>query len=128
MDKVLLRNFGLTLAFIFSGIIGFLFPLISDKEILLWPFWVGIPLCLLSLIRPRWLAILYTPWMKIGHLLGFINTRILLSIFFFVFITPMGLALRLLKKDPLKRAYEKDTLSYRKITPSQPIQHMERPF
>jgi len=128
MDAVLLRNFGLTLAFVFSGIIGFLLPLIRDKGIVSWPFWVGVPLCLLSLIRPHWLHILYKPWMKIGHGLGFINTRILLSLFFFVLITPMGLVLRLLKKDPLTRYYEKDKVSYRKIRPSQPIQHMERPF
>lgn len=41
-------------------------------------------------------------WFKIAHILGWINTRILLSIVFYVFLFPMGLLYRALTKNPLQ--------------------------
>jgi hypothetical protein len=74
-----------------------------------------------------WLKIIYTPWMKFGHILGFINTRIILGFIFFVMITPMGLVMRLMGKDPMCRKLD-GSASYRKISASQTKEHMERPF
>lgn len=42
-------------------------------------------------------------WDKIAHILGWINTRVLLSLVFFLFLTPIALLRKLFsKKDPLK--------------------------
>lgn len=37
-------------------------------------------------------------WMKIAEVLGFINTRILMSLVFFIFLTPFALLQKLLSK------------------------------
>jgi hypothetical protein len=40
-------------------------------------------------------------WFKIAHVLGWINTRIILSVFYFVFVLPIAWISRLFTKDPL---------------------------
>lgn len=41
-------------------------------------------------------------WLKIAHVLGWINSKILLSIIFFLFLLPIAILSRLFTKDPLK--------------------------
>ena len=45
----------------------------------------------------------YTGWMKLAAALGYVNTRILLGIFYFGILTPVGLFLRLTGRDSLDR-------------------------
>lgn len=42
-------------------------------------------------------------WMALAMVLGYVNTRILLSLFFYVIMTPVGLVLRLTGHDGLAR-------------------------
>jgi hypothetical protein len=63
---------------------------------------IGVVLILLALITPLWLNPLRIVWDKIGHVLGIINTYILLTIFYFVILTPLSLIMRLFGKDILK--------------------------
>ncbi len=41
-------------------------------------------------------------WLKFAHVLGWINSKILLSIIFFLFLLPIAVLSRLFTKDPLK--------------------------
>jgi len=41
-------------------------------------------------------------WLKLAHVLGWINSRILLSIIYYIFLLPIALLSRLFTKDPLK--------------------------
>lgn len=41
-------------------------------------------------------------WLPLAHLLGWINTRIILGAVFFILVTPMGQLLRLFGHDPLR--------------------------
>lgn len=54
-----------------------------------------------GLLRPA-----FGPWMKFAEILGYINTRILLGVFFYVGITPTGLLMRLAGKDPMTRTFK----------------------
>jgi len=63
---------------------------------------IGILLILFAIIIPLWLNPLRLVWDKIGHVLGIINTYVLLIIFYFVILTPLGLIMRLFGKDILK--------------------------
>ena len=63
---------------------------------------VAVILLLLALIKPLWLNPLRLVWDKIGHVLGIINTYILLTLFYFVILTPLSLIMRLFGKDILK--------------------------
>lgn len=63
---------------------------------------IGSVLIMMALIVPLWLSPLKLVWDKIGHVLGIINTYILLTLFYFVILTPLSLVMRLFGKDILK--------------------------
>ena len=45
----------------------------------------------------------YRVWMRLARLLGWVNSRILLSLIFYGVITPMGIVQRLIGRDALRR-------------------------
>ena len=57
---------------------------------------------------PGTLRPLYKRWLKLAHVLGKINTQIILFIVFALVAIPAGLILRLVAKDPMKRRMETD--------------------
>lgn len=60
---------------------------------------------LAHLARPVWMAF-FARWMKFAEVLGIISTTIILSIFFFLVMTPVGLLMRPFRKDPLDLAWK----------------------
>lgn len=123
-----LRKFGFILSAFIVGAFGIIPPLLFNKPLLLWPWIIAVILFVPALIKPNCLKIVHGPWMKLGHGLGWINTRLILGVIFFVFITPFGIIMRLSGKDPMAKKFDKSKESYRKITHAQPIQHMEKPY
>ncbi len=94
------RHFG----YVFAGvctIVAFwpLWPLAAPN--LYWLTGAG-AFALAGLAWPRVLSPLNALWMKIGHVLGWINTRLILGLVFFLLVTPTGFVVRLLGYDPLK--------------------------
>lgn len=128
VNTIELRKFGLILSAIFMGAFGFLLPILSEKSIPTWPWLVGTLIFIPTLVKPAWLKIIYHPWMKIGHILGWVNTRIILGVIFFGLIMPIGFIRRLLGKDSLGLTFDKNAKTYRRQVPAQSIQHMEKPF
>ena len=51
----------------------------------------------------RFLKALYRGWMKFAHVLGWVNTRIILSLVYIIIMTPMALIFKVVGKDPMKR-------------------------
>lgn len=127
-DLKQLRKFGFILI-TFIGLLGIALPYWRHHSTPTWPWILNALLLIPTLIQPAWLKAIYAPWMKLGHLLGWINTRIILGLIYFIVITPMGILMRLCGKDPMERLFDKQLVSYRKpiATPSDP-QHMEKPF
>jgi hypothetical protein len=76
--------------------IGFLFPAVQ-KHFFVAALVVGI-LGLLSAITRSWIIWI---WEKFSYALGWFNSRVLLSIVFIFFLTPIALLYRLFKGDPL---------------------------
>jgi hypothetical protein len=126
--EIELRKFGFMMAGILSLLFGLTLPLIFSKPIPLYLWVIGLFFFMLASMKPRWLGPVYHLWMKIGHVLGWINTRIILGIIFFGLITPLGLMMRAFRQDPMLRSYDPTLTSYRKNIPSRSIDHMERPF
>ncbi len=112
MQTKILRQFGLMVGAVF-GIIGIWPWLFHQKPLRLWAVALAAGLIFPALFFPRVLLYPYLPWMKIGHFLGWVNTRIILGFLFYVIFTPVGLFIRLGKGDPLHRSFEKDKKSYR---------------
>ncbi|MFN3597904.1 MAG: SxtJ family membrane protein [Rubricoccaceae bacterium] len=64
---------------------------------------LGGPLVALGTLAPGLLRPAYRVWMGVAFALGFVMTRVLLTLLFFLVVLPIGLALRALGKDPLAR-------------------------
>jgi len=97
------RNFGLIFAVMIGVLFGIVLPWIFGSARPIWPLVISAPIAFLALALPGSLRYIYQPWMKFAQFAGYINTRIILAIIFYGLFTPIGIALRLLRKDPLKK-------------------------
>lgn len=79
-----------------------LWPLLQSRPAA-WP-WGALSalLLLLTMVAPRALTPLTQAWLLLGHVLGNINTKVILAAMFFLVITPVALLFRLLGRDALK--------------------------
>jgi Saxitoxin biosynthesis operon protein SxtJ len=64
---------------------------------------LGGALVALGAARPRWLAPLNAVWWTLASALGWLNARILLSLVFFLLLTPIRAIWRMSGYDPLER-------------------------
>ena len=72
----------------------------------------GLLLIISALIAPGLLKTLNKVWMTFSIILGWIMTRVILIIFFYLVITPTSLLTRLFKKDFLDLKIDKTSKSY----------------
>lgn len=68
-------------------------------------------LCLARLVPPLF-RLIYRLWIQFSVVLGFFVSRILLTIIFFLVITPTGLIMKLVGKDPMDRKLDPNASSY----------------
>ena len=105
-----LRKFGLLVGGVFIALgLFFLWREKSWYPILIA---IGTPLVLLGAIFPRTLKYVYLVWMGLAFCLGLVVSTILLTLFFYLVFTPMGLLARLAGKDFLSRKLEPASDSY----------------
>ncbi len=104
------RAFGLVFAGFFT-IVG-LWPLIGGEGPRLWCLGIAVAFAAVALIRPGLLAPLNRLWTKFGLVLHRVVNPIVMGLVFYVTITPMGLAMRLLGKDLLNLKFEPNRKSY----------------
>ncbi|HZG54061.1 MAG TPA: SxtJ family membrane protein [Pyrinomonadaceae bacterium] len=64
---------------------------------------LGATLMLLGAFLPRSLVVPNRLWMNLAGAMGFVSTRIILGVVFFLIVTPIGLVRRLTGGDPLGR-------------------------
>ena len=63
---------------------------------------VGVGLLLVNMIYPPIFRPIATVWLGLSHLLGTVMTKVLLSLIFFLVVTPVALLRRVLGADPMK--------------------------
>jgi hypothetical protein len=73
---------------------------------------VGALHALFSLVRPSLNRPLFAGLTLLTYPIGLVVSTVLLVVLFFVIITPVGLTLRLLGKDPLHRRWHPDAQTY----------------
>lgn len=64
---------------------------------------VGALLVLLGGLYPKLLVVPNRLWMGLAEALGFVTTRVILALVFFLVVTPIGIVRRLAGGDPLGR-------------------------
>ena len=70
---------------------------------------IGGVLVLAALVRPASLRGLAAVWSRIGHALGWVNSRVLLTLMFLFVLLPFGVISRLFGADPLDRRRRSDS-------------------
>ena len=105
-----LRKFGITIGVILLIIAGFLFW--KEKESFQIFLAIGITLFLTAITIPFILKPVYWIWMFFATILGWIMTRVILSLLFYIIFTPIGLILRFFGKQFLELRWDKSKESY----------------
>ena len=105
-----LRKFGLMVGGVFVAI-GLL-SLLRHKSS--YPFFLGLgsTLIVFGAIWTRALKCIYIAWMALAFTLGFVMSNVILTLFFFLLVTPIGLLSRLFGKDFLARKLDRPGASY----------------
>ena len=112
ISKKQLRDFGLLIGFGLPLIIGWLIPLIWGHSFRSWTIWISIPTLVIGVLSPRILRKPYQAWMQLGHLLGYVNSRIILGIVFVAVLQPIAFVMRAFGYDPL-RSKKSNLLSFK---------------
>ena len=107
-----LKEFGIVIGLGFPIIIGFFIPIIYGESFRLWTLFIGFPFLFLAFLKPSILFYPYKIWMKLGLILGWINSRIILGIIFFLVLVPISLLMKISGHDPL-RIKKNNNKSYR---------------
>ncbi|WNK00302.1 SxtJ family membrane protein [Thalassospiraceae bacterium LMO-JJ14] len=95
------RAFGLTFAAVFTIIGGVLW--FFGGAPVLWPFITAGVFAILALAVPGVLLPLNRLWSWFGGKLGHINNKLILGLFYILFMIPFGLVMRLAGRDPMTR-------------------------
>ena len=102
ISKKILREFGLLVSFAFPILIGWFFPFIGGHSFRIWTIWISIPSLILAITWPGMLLYPYKAWMKLGYILGWINSRIILGLVFIIILQPIAFIMRIFGHDPLR--------------------------
>jgi len=121
-----LKNFGLLTGSILLGIA--LWPLFYSLPARLW---LAVPSVLIissAIFFPPALKTPFHLWMKFGAVLGWINTRIILTLLYFLAILPIAVILKISGKTPLKLKFDPKADSYRETPEDASDNEFEQQF
>jgi len=116
-------SFGI-LFFIFFLIIG-LYPLISNEPIRIWSIILSSVFLIITIINPNLFVFVNKLWIKFGISLGKMISPIVMGFVFFFVVTPIGIFIKILKKDVM--GLKRGAPSYW-ITREDKIQSMKKQF
>ncbi len=115
--------FGL-IFFVLFLIIG-LYPLKSEGIVRIWSIILSLVFLIITIIRPNLFVFLNRLWIQLGLLIGKIISPIIMGFVFFFVVTPVGLLVRILRKDVM--GLKRGESSYW-INRKDKIQSMEKQF
>ena len=122
------RKFGLTMGAMVVALFGLLIPWLFSLNYPRWPWLLAALLVTAALLAPRALQPVYAGWMKFGHVMNWINTRLILGVLFYGVFLPFGLVMRLFGKDPMHRRWDERVSTYRVKSYNDAKDSVERPF
>jgi len=130
LDSKGLRQFGLILGGVLALVFGCLLPWSWELEQQPNVWWIGagIAAAIWALLAPDSLRGFYMRWMRVAMAIGHVVNTLILAIVYFIVITPMALVMRLMGKDPMARALDRQAVSYRVLSTVADKKHVERPY
>ena len=118
------RSFGIVFFIVFLIIATY--PLINGDELRLWSLITSIVFLFLGLVNSKMLNPLNKLWFKFGIFLGKIISPIVMGVIFFLVVIPIGLLMRLLKKDLLNLKFNNNSTYW--IEKTEPKSKMKNQF
>ena len=104
------KKFGITIGVLLIIIAGFLFW--KEKESFEILLVVGTIFSILGIVVPNILKPLFWIWMIFATILGWFMTRLILSLLFYLILTPIGMISRLFGKQFLELKFDKTDKTY----------------
>jgi multisubunit Na+/H+ antiporter MnhG subunit len=105
-----LREFGVVV-----GLVLILFGAVAmfrGKPFYPYLYGAGLALAAFGVLMPKTLKPLQKAWMASALVIGFVMSRLILGILFYLVMTPIGLLMKLFGKDLLDERLEKEKASY----------------
>ena len=101
------RSFAIVFASVF--LIISLYPLLNNENIRTWTLVISLIFLILGLLNSSLLTPLNKIWFKFGILLGKIFSPLIMGVIFFLVVTPIGVFMRILRKDLLNLKFNKSS-------------------
>lgn len=108
-----LKKFGLIAAVFIALFFGIIMPWLMSSSASYVSWGLSVIFVFMALLFPAFLTPIYMLSLAIGDLLGRLNTFIILLLVYCLLFIPIGIALRLLRYDPLQRYFESESHTYR---------------
>jgi len=127
MDEVKIgsnKSFGIVFSIFF--LIIALYPLVNGDGIRVWSIIVSLIFLFLGLIKSKILTPLNKIWFKFGIFLGKIVSPLVMGVIFFLVVTPIGILMKILKKDLLNLKFNNNKSYW--IEKNEPKSKMKNQF
>ncbi len=110
VTRARLRSFGLTMGLVLLALAGYFFWQEKSGA----GYWLATALVFAGLggLVPMLLAPVYRAWMTLALVMGFVMTRVILTVLYLGLFTPIGLIARLLGRDLLEQRWNPRAQSY----------------
>jgi hypothetical protein len=127
IDNRKLRSFGLIVGTGF-GVIAIWPALFRGQNLRSWALTLTFLLWAAALLFPAALRQVHRVWMTIGEALGWVNSRIILTVVYYLLIVPIGAIQRMTGKDSMRRRLEPGIESYKIPRTRRPASHMQHQY
>ena len=127
MDEIKLgsnRSFGIVFFIVFALIA--IYPLINQGEVRIWSLIISFLFLFLGLLNSKILTPINKLWFKFGLFLGKIISPLVMGLIFFFVVTPIGLIMKLIKKDLLNLKFNNNKTYW--IEKTEPKSKMKNQF
>jgi hypothetical protein len=121
------RKFGIIMALMIAVFFAVLLPWLFKWQYSNVPWLISAAILLWSLFSPKSLVLIYKPWILLGNMLAYVNTRIILGFVFFGMFVPIALLLKMVNRVPISKKINMQIhSSYWEEKIAQDKQHMEK--
>ncbi|WP_365993278.1 SxtJ family membrane protein [Halobacteriovorax sp. JY17] len=107
-----LKSFGYQFTFILAVVIGLILPWVWKYEVSYIPFYLATLTLVLRFTFLKALLIFYHPWTFLSNILTYVKGSLLLFISYFLLLSPIGVFMKIIGKDPMKKNFIEGQDSY----------------
>jgi len=124
-----LRKFALMMMWAIPLLFMVIFPWIFDSAVLWWSLSASVVAGVLYLFYPKGIYPFYRIWMAIAFVIGWVNTRVILALIFYIIIFPIGILLRIFGKLQYQSVVDQNKPSFWEAASDKlDDKNLERPF